>query len=72
MEYLLKPVEDQELVAVLEEAVRIAEEQETDREAGEKKSAEQILPNGTVMRTQRIRSAQESGCRRLPKYSGVY
>ena len=42
MEYLLKPVEDQELVAVLEEAVRIAEEQETDREAGEKKSAEQI------------------------------
>ena len=35
MEYLLKP-------AVLEEAVRIAEEQETDREAGEKKSAEQI------------------------------
>jgi len=34
MEYLLKPV--------LEEAVRIAEEQETDREAGEKKSAEQI------------------------------
>ena len=41
-EYLLKPVEDQELVAVLEEAVRIAEEQETDREAGEKKSAEQI------------------------------
>ena len=42
MEYLLKPVEDQELVAVLEEAVRIAEEQETDREAGDKKSAEQI------------------------------
>ena len=37
-----EPVEDQELVAVLEEAVRIAEEQETDREAGEKKSAEQI------------------------------
>ena len=35
-------LEDQELVAVLEEAVRIAEEQETDREAGDKKSAEQI------------------------------
>ena len=33
---------EEELVAVLEEAVRIAEEQETDREAGEKKSAEQI------------------------------
>ena len=51
MEYLLKPVEDQELVAVLEEAIRLLEEKadgsqknvrETDREAGEKKSAEQI------------------------------
>ena len=40
MEYLLKPVEEQELVAVLEEAVRIAEEQEAGRESGEKKSAE--------------------------------
>ena len=48
MEYLLKPVEDQELVAVLE------------------KAQSRSLPNGTVMRTRRIRSAQESGCRRLP------
>ena len=42
LDYLLKPGTEVELVAVLEEAVRIAEEQETDREAGEKKSAEQI------------------------------
>ena len=42
LDYLLKPGTEEELVAVLEEAVRIAEEQETDREAGEKKSAEQI------------------------------
>ena len=72
MEYLLKPVVDQELEAVLAEAIRIADEHTDDREAGEKKEAGHMLedtensPNGTVMRTRRIQSAQESGCRRLP------
>lgn len=65
MEYLLKPVEDQELVAVLEEAVRIAEEQETGKPE-RRKAQSRSLPNGIVMRTRRIRSARESGCRRLP------
>ena len=37
MEYLLKPVVDQELEAVLAEAIRIADEHTDDREAGEKK-----------------------------------
>lgn len=72
MEYLLKPVEDQELEAVLAEAIRIADEHTDDREAGEKKEDEPVLPNGTVMRTRRIRSARESGCRRLPEYPGVH
>ena len=43
MEYLLKPVEDQELEAVLAEAIRIADEHTDDREAGEKKEAEHML-----------------------------
>ena len=43
MEYLLKPVEDQELEAVLAEAIRIADEHTDDREAGEKKEDEPVF-----------------------------
>ena len=69
MEYLLKPVEDQELEAVLAEAIRIADEHTDDREAGEKKEDEPVFAERDCHEDGRIRSARESGCRRLPGIS---
>lgn len=66
MEYLLKPVEDQELVAVLRKPCGLQRSRRQTGKPETRKAQSRSLPNGTVMRTRRIRSAQESGCRRLP------
>lgn len=72
MEYLLKPVEDQELEAVLAEAIRIADEHTDDREAGEKKEDEPDFCRTGLSEDAADTERSRSGCGGCQGYPGVH